>query len=68
MATLDEYNITETAVFDAKFTPTLNGILCTDCGVELKDERPGHLVAIDPPQERVKCYGCGFTGHRISNT
>jgi len=65
MITLDEHNAEALATFKASHVPALNGIACNACGEELKDEMPGYLVMLDPPQERVKCSNCGFAGFRV---
>ena len=63
----DEYNAAQLAIFEAKFTKTLNGISCNTCDTELKDTHPGLIVIPIPPQTPVICDGCGFTGFRIDN-
>jgi hypothetical protein len=70
MTTLDENNITELAIFEANYTPTLNGLDCNVCGSALKDSYPG-LKKIDPPnptQTWVICDNCNFSGYRVDNT
>jgi len=66
VATLDESNATRLAIFEALYTPTLNGVDCNVCGTELKDTKPGLRVTVDPPQTPVICDGCDFTGFRIT--
>ena len=68
MATLGDNNATELAIYKAKYTPTLNGIICNSCGTELKDSYPGVVVIPHPPQTPVECDTCGFKGYRIYNS
>lgn len=63
--TLDDANAAALIVFDAKYTPTLNGIDCNSCGSELKDIYPGLQSGETIPQTPVICDTCGFTGLRI---
>ncbi len=39
-----------------------NGIECPLCGLELYDSAPGVILSSYPPQKRVNCKTCGYSG------
>ena len=43
-----------------------NGIACPECGNELFDSSPSMELTSYPPQKRVACVNCKFTGTRVS--
>jgi ribosomal protein S27E len=42
----------------------LNGIACPECGQELLDTNPDQVLLTAPPQFRVHCSSCDYTGTR----
>lgn len=47
-------------------SPRPNGITCPDCGAELVDSFPQGTLASNPPQKRVHCTECNFSGLRVA--
>ena len=41
-----------------------NGIACPECGQELLDTNPDQVLLTAPPQFRVHCSSCDYTGTR----
>ena len=41
-----------------------NGIACPECGEELLDTNPDTMLLSAPPQFRVHCSSCAYTGTR----
>ena len=69
MESLDEYNKRRRAEHDAtrramnRGNP--NGIACPTCGSELFDSTPYETMMSDPPQKRVHCNECRYSGLRV---
>lgn len=38
------------------------GVACDHCGTELINPEPGVVLASNPPQRKVACIGCGWSG------
>lgn len=47
-------------------SPSPNGLACPKCGSELLDSNPMETLASLPPQKRVHCAECDFTGYRVA--
>ena len=45
--------------------PVKNGIACPDCGSEMIDSNPLICLTSHPPQYRIHCSACGYTGTRF---
>ena len=46
--------------------PVPNGIACPQCGGELYDSAPTEIYTSDPPQKKVDCPACGYSGMRLA--
>lgn len=64
LKTLAEANAEAFARFVAAQTVKGNGIACPDCGGEMVD-LDDRILLSSPPQIRVHCEACGFTGTRF---
>jgi hypothetical protein len=42
-----------------------NGIACPECGEELMDTNPNEMLLTAPPQFRVHCPSCEYSGTRF---
>lgn len=42
-----------------------NGIACPKCGKELLDTNPSCVLLTAPPQFRIHCSACDYTGTRF---
>lgn len=42
-----------------------NGIACPECGKELMDTDPDRMLLTAPPQFRVHCTACEYSGTRF---
>lgn len=65
MKSLDEHNREARKRRMDMNKPYKNGIACPSCGEELYDSEPGMTLLSDPPQHKVRCEGCGYTGTRL---
>lgn len=63
LKSLDEHN-QEVVMRKRKEEQPLNGIACPLCGNELKDTNPHIELLSWPPQYRVHCSVCVWTGTR----
>ena len=45
--------------------PKQNGIKCPDCGLELYDIDRNSILTSLPPQTKIWCDGCHYTGFRV---
>ena len=62
LETLEEHNWRAIGFFSG---PVKNGIACPDCGSELIDSNPSICLTSHPPQYRIHCSACGYTGTRL---
>jgi hypothetical protein len=46
--------------------PFPNGIACPNCGNELYDSNPAFMLTSYPPQYRVHCEHCHYSGYRVA--
>ena len=64
LKSLDEHNQQVMRTWESNHSHTLNGIACPLCGNELKDTNPHIELLSWPPQYRVHCSVCVWTGTR----
>lgn len=62
--TLTEWNTHRFKAYARPEYPRKNGILCDQCGGELRDT-DGFVLASNPPRMKVDCPSCGWAGYRI---
>ena len=69
MESLDDYNKRRRAdhnlMRQAMTRQSPNGIACPTCGKELFDSNPNETLTSDPPQKRVHCNECHYSGFRV---
>ncbi len=46
--------------------PRRCGVACPRCQKELLDVTPGMILLSDPPQKKVRCITCGWSGTRLT--
>lgn len=63
---LDQASAERYAAYQAWREPRPNGITCPTCGAELVDSDPTLCLTSDPPQTKVYCNSCGYSGSRTS--
>lgn len=65
---LNEYNESKSK-WHAKFNstePIPNGIACPKCNAEMMDSDPQTILTSNPPQKRIHCSKCDYSGLRIA--
>ncbi len=67
LISLEEHNA---FIMEQVRDPLLNeprrcGVACPRCEKELVDVTPGMILASNPPQKKVRCSACGWTGTRL---
>jgi len=62
---LDEWNNIARKNYFNEYNPRPNGIACPKCGKELVDVEPNTMLTSWPPQLRIACQHCRYTGYRI---
>lgn len=65
LISLEDFNRSRTAGI-RQTTNQPNGIACPDCGKELVDPHPSHVLACNPPKTDVTCPSCGYRGYRYA--
>lgn len=67
MKTLEEHNTSKRRrYFSTDISQLKNDIACPDCGEELYDTNPNEITASIPPQKRIHCEECDYTGLRVA--
>lgn len=64
LKTLEQHNEEKLKFYQPKHT--YNGIACPQCGEELTDTNPQVILSSYPPQKRINCIKCSYTGYRIA--
>lgn len=65
MMSLEEYNAARRANYSSLVPPSKNGIACPKCGKELVDSEPHITLTSNPPQTRIACESCDYSGYRV---
>jgi DNA-directed RNA polymerase subunit RPC12/RpoP len=68
MRTLDEFNRDRRMLHEMmeRYASVKNGIACPECGGELVDSEPNTTLTSNPPQKRIHCPACSYSGLRIA--
>ena len=66
MKTLDEHNAERIRYHGLTSEPRPNGISCPNCGDELVDTQPMMTLTSNPPQKKIGCLKCNYSGYRIA--
>lgn len=67
LMSLKDFNSVAQAMNHHDYTqPKQNGIACPNCDEELWDTNPMETLLTMPPQKRIHCTSCVFTGYRMA--
>jgi hypothetical protein len=65
LKSLQDHNNSKSSTFVYQNGAVPNGIACPECGDELWDDNPNICLPSNPPQFRIHCRSCGYTGTRL---